>query len=70
MLTRALNKAYTVHDITTGFRRAGIWPFDASQLLGIPRPQSSNDAHTMVPVSELERLLELKRTEMRHAVLG
>ena len=70
MLTHAFNKAFTAHNITTGFRRAGIWPFDASQLLGIPRPQSSNDADTMVSVSELERLLELKRAEMRHAVLG
>ena len=70
MLTHAFSKSFTAHNIGTGFRRAGICPFDASQLLGSPRPESADQVDNILSVPELERLLEEKRSAMRRAVLG
>ena len=69
MLRYAYKKAFTNGSIISAFCRSGIWPLDAYQLLSIPRPQSHMHQVTM-SVAELEQLLQVQRTEIRHSVLG
>ena len=69
MLRYAYKKSFSNGNIISAFRRSGIWPLDAYQLLSIPRPQSHMHQVTM-SVAELEQLLQVRRTEIRHSILG
>ena len=70
MLKYAYDKAFTLSNIVSGFRRAGIVPIDASQLLSVPRPRSADDVSLPMTVEEIEGLFEEKRVKMRHAISG
>ena len=54
MLTFAYEKSFTLHNIQTGFRRAGLFSLDSSQLLSIPRPISHAEPDVIMEVDELE----------------
>ena len=41
MISLAYRKTFTRTNIRSSFRRSGIWPLDASQLLSIRRPRNS-----------------------------
>ena len=69
MLMYGYKKAFTNGNIISAFRRSGIRPLDAYRLLSLPRPQSHMHQVTM-SVMELEQLLQVRRTEIRHSVLG
>ena len=70
MLTFAYGKSFTLHNIKTGFRRAGLFPLNSSQLLSIPRTISHAEPEVEMEVDELEQLFEEKRLRMCDQVLG
>lgn len=70
MLKFAYEKSFTPQNIKSGFRKAGLYPLDSSQLLSVPRPVNADNLTEMLTVDELERLFEAKRQILRTKVLG
>lgn len=57
----AYKKAFTPDNISAGFKRAGLWPFDPTRLLGTPRPESAAQGARLVSVDELMRMMVEKK---------
>lgn len=64
LITYVYRKAVEPAARRAGFSRAGLCPLDPSQLLGTPRPMSSDAVHYIVSVKNMMALLDIKRAEL------
>lgn len=61
IMKQAYDFAFTRANIKSGFRRAGLWPFDCSKLLNVQRPSDGTSSATFLTVEEIQAAYEAKR---------
>ena len=70
LLSRAYEESFTPSNIRAGFRRAGVWPVDATRILNVSRPLNSCPNAEILTVEQLAAEFEKKRVAFRDHVLG
>ena len=70
IMKHAYHVAFTRTNITSGFRRAGLWPVDSSKLLNVERPANGTSSATFLTLEELQTAYEAKRIQLRCETLG
>lgn len=65
MLHRAYMSTFTICNIRSAFRKAGVYPVNGDLLLGSARPVSAQQADTVLNAEALLTLLEEKRDRIR-----
>ena len=70
VLKFAYNTAVTPQNIRATFPRAGLWPVDHTQILGVPRPATADARAPIRSAAELEEQFWKKLQEVRSIVLG
>ena len=66
----AYYRRFTVHNFQASFRRAGVCPFDPTNLLSTPRPSISHEKAVIMSPEEHFVAFEKNQEEMRYKILG
>lgn len=70
ILRAAYNRAFTQDNIKAGFRNSGLYPLDHTRVTCQPRPESHACDASIISVMQLEAKVNMRRAELRTAVLG
>lgn len=70
MMRRPFDQSFIKSNIRASFEKTGIWPFDLTRLLSVPRPRAADEIDTILSVEELHALFEEKRQEARFSIVG
>ena len=68
MMREAYSRAFTRKNITSGFKKAGIWPMDSTVLLEVSGPEPSKLNCRLLSVSEIGSLMKRRRMEKRKSL--
>ena len=66
VLKRSYEDVFIPYNMRKAFMKSGVHPFNPMKYLGVPRPFSQDQPHSIVSVEDLERMLKAKQEEYRN----
>ena len=70
LLRQANIQSFNPTNITSSFRRCGVWPCGAMKLLSVPRPSHDTQNQKLCSVQQLVQLLEERPSVIWHGILS